>query len=259
MIAALPMYDFFWMRAATDRFWAKIRDALRAEGIDAPERLTRDRALMDVWTDKSLLLGQTCGYPFWAGVRRKADVLGAPIYGFPGCLGPTHRSFLVARRDDARAELADFRGARAAVNGFDSNTGMNLFRAAVAPLAEGRPFFSEVVETGAHALSLAAIAENRADVAAIDCVSYALLARGMPELIRATKILGETAPAPALPFIVSRHLPPEVRSAVRLALRAATPAHDLGLSAVAFLNETAYAEIEDIEREAAQLGYPALS
>ena len=38
---------------------------------------------------------------------------------------------------------------------------MNLFRAAVAPLAAGRPFFAEVVVTGAHAASLAADCEGR--------------------------------------------------------------------------------------------------
>ena len=36
MIAALPMYDAAWVRAATDRLWATIRDGLRAQGVLAP-------------------------------------------------------------------------------------------------------------------------------------------------------------------------------------------------------------------------------
>jgi ABC-type phosphate/phosphonate transport system substrate-binding protein len=259
MIAALPMYDFPWVRAATDRLWATIRESLRAQGVGAPESLARDRKLPDVWADEGLLLGQTCGYPYWTTLRRKAEILAAPIYGFAGCQGPNHRSFLIARRDDARNRLVEFRGDRAAVNGFDSNTGMNLFRAAVAPLAGGKPFFAEAIETGGHALSIDAVVEERADVAAIDCVTYALLARGASRLVAATKIIGETQPSPALPFIASRALAPETRAAVRRALRDLPPIPELGLVGVAFLPETAYVRVAEIEAEAQALGYPRLA
>ena len=258
MIAALPMYDAPWTQAANDRLWAHVRDRLRARGIAAPEALTRNRGFFEVWNDAGLLLGQTCGYPYWKSLRRQAEILAAPIYGFAGCEGASHRSFLVARADDSRATLAEFRGDRAAVNGFDSNTGMNLFRAAVAPLAEGKPFFADVVETGAHAQSLLAVVDNRADVAAIDCVTYALLGHGAHRLVAATKIIGETPATPTLPFIASRALPPETRTAVREALRALPPIPDLGLTGVAFVPESAYACVEQFEREAAALGYPEL-
>jgi ABC-type phosphate/phosphonate transport system substrate-binding protein len=253
------MYDFSWVRSATDRLWASVRDSLRAQGIAAPEALTRDRKLADVWGDPGLLLGQTCGYPLWTSLRRKVEVLAAPIYGFAGCEGPNHRSFLLAHADDPRETLADFRGDRAAVNGFDSNTGMNLFRAAVAPLAGGKPFFADVIETGAHALSVVAIVERRADVAAVDCVTYALLARGASQLLAQIKIIGETDSTPALPFIASRALPSETRAAVRRALCELPPFPELGLTGVAFLPETAYVRVEEIEREAAELGYPRLA
>ena len=259
MIAALPMYDFPWVRAATDRLWRTVRDRLRAQGVEAPAALNRERGLHEVWNDPGLILGQTCGYPLWNGLRRKVEVLATPIYGFPGCQGAFHRSFLIARRGDEREKLADFRGDRAAINSRDSNTGMNLFRAAVAPLAQGQPFFADVIETGGHALSLLAIAEKRAAVAAVDCVTHALLAQGAPQLIAQTKIIGETEATPALPFITSRALPPATRAAVRQALRDLPPFPELGLAAVAFLPETAYACVAEIERGAAELGYPSLS
>jgi len=250
MIAALPMYDFPWVRAATDRLWAMVRDAVRAERVAAPEALVRDRKLPDVWGDAGLLLGQTCGYPYWTTLRRQAEILCAPVYGFAGCEGPNHRSFLIARRDDPRSLLVEFRGDRAAIDGFDSNSGMNLFRAAIAPLAGGKPFFADIVETGSHAQSVAAVAQERADVAAIDCVTYALLARGASRLVAATKIIGETPASPAPPFIASRALPLETRAAVRRALRALPPIPELGLAGVAFLPETTYARVAEIEREA---------
>ena len=259
MIASLPMYDFPWVRAATDRMWATIRDRLRARGIAAPEGLTRDLDLDKVWGRQDLLLGQTCGYPYWQGLRRKAEIVATPIYGFAGCEGPNHRSFILAHADDARTELAQFRGDRVAVNGFDSNTGMNLLRACVAPLAGGKPFFADVVETGGHALSVVAILEKRADLAAIDCVTYALLARGASRLIAATKIIGETPTSPALPFIASRALPAATRAAVRQILRDLPPFPELGLAGVAFLPETAYACVEEIEREAVDAGYARLA
>ncbi len=259
MIAALPMYDFSWVRPATDRLWATIRDRLRVRGIAAPEALSQEGNIRETWADDRLLLGQTCGYPYWNGVRRKVEILATPIYGFIGCEGPNHRSFLIARRDDPGTKLEDFRGDRAAINSYDSNSGMNLFRAAVAPLAEGKPFFVDVVETGGHAFSVLAVVEERADVASIDCVTYALLARGASQLIAATKIIGETPSSPALPFIASRALPPPTRSAVREVLRELPPVPELGLTSVAFLPETAYARVVEIEREAQALGYPTLA
>ena len=106
MIAALPMYDGNWVRGATDRLWATVRDRLRAQAIPAPEALTRHRDLNEVWSDEGLLLGQTCGYPYWKGLRRKAEVLATPVYGFAGCEGPNHRSFLIAHRDEELAEAS---------------------------------------------------------------------------------------------------------------------------------------------------------
>jgi ABC-type phosphate/phosphonate transport system substrate-binding protein len=253
------MYDFSWVRAATDRMWATIRDRLRERGISAPEGLTRDAHVHAVWGRQDLLLGQTCGYPYWQGLRRHTEILATPIYGFAGCEGPNHRSFILARADDARTDLAPFRGDRVAVNSFDSNSGMNLLRAAVAPLAGGKPFFADVVDTGGHALSVVAIVEGRADIAAIDCVTYALLARGASQLIAATKIIGETPSSPALPFIASRALPAATRAAVRQVLRELPPIPELGLTGVAFLPETAYARVEEIEREAVDAGYPRLA
>jgi len=259
MFAALPMYDFPWVRPATVRLWTTIRDSLRARGVDAPEALTQEGDIRSAWVSDSLLLGQTCGYPYWRGVRRKAEILAVPIYGFAGCEGPNHRSFLIAHRDDPRCSLAEFRGDKAAINSVDSNSGMNLLRAAVAPLAGGEPFFADVVETGGHAYSLLAVAEKRAEVAAIDCVTYALLVSGASQLVAQIKIIGETLSSPALPFIASRALPARTRAAVREVLRELPPFPELGLTGVAFLPESAYARVEEIEREAVDAGYPRLA
>ena len=260
MIASLPMYDFPWVRAATDRFWTTLRDRLRARGIAAPEALERKRDIAGVWSDSGLILGQTCGYPLWTQLRRKVELLATPIYGFSGCEGASHRSFLLAHRDDPRETLAEFRGDRAAVNSGDSNTGMNLFRAEVAPLAGGKPFFADVVETGGHALSVVAIVEKRADIAAVDCVTYALLARGASQLVAQTENHRRNPdhPRPAL-HRQPRPAARDARRGARRPLRDLPPFPELGLTAVAFLPETAYACVAEIEQAAVEAGYPRLA
>ena len=123
---------------------------------------------------------------------------------------------------DPRRALSEFRGASAALNACDSNTGMNLFRAAIAPVAGGAPFFRAVVVTGSHEASMAAVAEGLADLASIDCVTFALLERGRPDLIGRVAIVAESALSPGLPFIASGE-PWAIRRSTRSARRCSPP------------------------------------
>jgi len=266
LVAALPMYDFPWTADANDALWAALAGRLRRAGIAAPDALTRDRAPEEVWRDPELLFGQTCGYPYVTALERRVALIATPSYGFEACEGAAHRSFIVARRGDARRALRDFRGARAALNARDSNTGMNLFRAALAPLAGGEKFFASVEVTGSHAASLGAVVEGRADLAAIDCVTFALLRRGRAELTDAVEIVARSALAPGLPFIASSHWPASVVEAIRAALFAtlddpalAAVRAALGLTGALALGPRDYAPIMELEREAARLGYPELA
>ncbi len=100
-VAALPMYDFPEISTANDALWRRIAAALRARGVEAPENLTRGRALMDLWRDPGLIFAQTCGYPYLTTLREAVVLVATPEYGFPGCAGADHRSFVV--RSVARA------------------------------------------------------------------------------------------------------------------------------------------------------------
>ena len=53
------MYDWPEERAATDAFWTRLRDALRAEGFDAPDTLTRGGDPWSLWRHPDLMLAQT--------------------------------------------------------------------------------------------------------------------------------------------------------------------------------------------------------
>ena len=99
---------------------------------------------------------------------------------------------VLARGDDdvdAAVALAGLRGRRCVINELDSNSGMNLLRAAVAPLAEGGRFFGSVVVSGSHLRSVEMVASGEADVASIDCVSFAHFQRLYPSLVSGVRVL----------------------------------------------------------------------
>ncbi len=262
-VASLGMYDFPWLAGATDALWAALHDGLRAAGLAGlPEALDRGRGLRAIWHDPALLLAQTCGYPLLTEFSGTLQLVATPVYDFPGCDGVLHRSFVVVRADEPALSLTEMRGRRCAINGRDSNTGMNLLRALIAPLAERRSFFASVIETGAHLDSLRAVREGRADLAAIDCVTYGLAARRQPALLRGTRILTRTAATPSLPFVTSIATSAADLAALRSALidtAGAAVAGALGWSGVEILDLAAYAPVEALQREATAAGYGVLA
>ncbi len=266
LIAILPMYDFPGTAAANDALWAAISARLEEAGVQAPMQLTRDGDLAALWRDPALIFAQTCGYPYVTGLKDTVTLIAAPEYSFPGCEGASHRSFIVRRASDLRNSLSEFRGATAALNAHDSNTGMNLFRAAIAPIAGGKTFFSSIVMTGSHKASVAAIVDGQADLASIDCVTFALLRRGRPELVKRVAIVAESPPSPSLPFIASGSLPPSTIAAVREALFAALDDPTLaearaalGLNGAQATAAPDYDRVIEIEREATAAGYAQLA
>jgi ABC-type phosphate/phosphonate transport system substrate-binding protein len=199
-------------------------------------------------------------------LRGSVTLIATPEYSFAGCEGASHRSFIIRRVNDPRIELGEFRGGCAALNAHDSNTGMNLFRATVAPIAGGAPFFRTTLVTGSHQASVEAVAEGRADLAAIDCVTFALLERGRPELIERVAIVAESPASPCLPFIASGSLPSSTIMAVREALFAALDDRSLaetrgaiGLAAARVPVQADYEIVLALERAAVATGYPTLA
>jgi ABC-type phosphate/phosphonate transport system substrate-binding protein len=266
LVAALPMYDFPWTAAANGTLWAAIAARLAEARVQSPTRLTRGGELDVLWRRPGLIFGQTCGYPYASGLKDAVTLIAAPEYSFPGCEDASHRSFIIRRASDPRYVLKEFRGAVAALNAHDSNTGMNLFRAMIAPIAGGAPFFSSIVVTGSHEASVAAVDDGQADLASIDCVSFALLGRGRPELIERVAIVAESPLSPCLPFIAAASLPVLTTAAVREALIAALADPDLaetrsalGLKGARAASPADYNRVMEIERDARAAGYGRLA
>jgi len=198
MIASLGMYDFPPLQRANDRLWMTIRDRLRAMGIAAPDCLTRGvQAYWHAWQSPNLVLSQTCGFPFRARLHDRVVLVGTPDFGIDGCRPGHYRSVFVARADDTRATLAEFSGSRFAFNEDLSQSGW------AAPQNHAAAWglqFPPAIRTGAHHLSAQAVAEGRADLAAIDAVTWALLVRH-DEVTSDLKVVGQTDPTPGLPYI----------------------------------------------------------
>lgn len=195
MIASLPMYDRLELRAATDSFWQAIRQALG----HGPDPLTREGDSWDQWESPDLLLSQTCGYPYRARLHGKVQIVGTPDYGLEGCGPGEYRSVFVARKDDPRNDPAEFAAARFAYNEPMSQSGW----AAPGAYAGSRGFaFTDTRRTGSHIASARAVAEDQADLAALDAQSWRLMQR-YDTFADKLHVIAATPPTPALPFITA--------------------------------------------------------
>ncbi len=266
MYASFPWYDLAEMHPATDALWRALAIAFEARGIaDVPRELDRTRP-HGTDSEGACLFTQTCGYPLFTTARDHFNVLGAPWYGVAGCERERHRSFIVVHAGSRARTLGDLRGTRFAINESDSNSGMNLPRRRFAPLAENGRFFGGVVVSGAHAESARLIAEGRADCAAIDCVTFALLARYRPALARELRAIGETDATPTPPLVTARATDAATVDAMRAAIletmrdpALADVRFALSLAGVTFCDVAAYDVVMRYEREARELGYPILA
>ena len=202
MIASLPMYDFPEVRHATDALWRGLSRHLAREGVQhIPPRLVHDLHLRDLWSDQQLFISQCCGYDVLHRYQGRLQVLGTPWFDAPGCCAGHYSSIVVVPEDSPYQDVVDMRDTVVVINGPESHSGMNALFALVAPYAQDRRFFSKVIVSGCHADSLAAIRRGKADVAAIDCHTYALLRQYRPAAIEGTRPLGLTYDAPAPPYV----------------------------------------------------------
>jgi ABC-type phosphate/phosphonate transport system substrate-binding protein len=146
-VAALPMYDWPEAHKETDLEWARLRDALRKVGLDAPEALARRNAdlpavpggirdktgavaasdpatllpdafdLPVLWRHPGLLFAQACWGPMEFGLAPFVEVIGQPDYSyFEGGDGIYYSSAILMRRGQGRAAATPSSGGRAVLS-----------------------------------------------------------------------------------------------------------------------------------------------
>ena len=112
------------------------------------------------------------------------------------------------------------------------------------------------------------IAAGQADLAAIDCVTFAHLRHLYPQTIASLRVLGWTPSSPALPFITARSTSDTTVQALRTALKStladpylAEIRASLHLVDVEIdLDPTPnFSEVLGLGRAAAERGYPTLA
>ena len=248
---------------------AEVRDAYRQLVEAVAQRLgeTLDpvpEELPALWTHPELLLAQTCGYPWATRLRGQVRLVAAPRYRFEGCQAAEHCAFILVPETLEATGPADLRGKRVALNGLDSNTGMNLLRHAVAPLAERARFSGGMSVSESPANSLALLQQGHVDVASVDAVTYGYLQRTQPERVAGLRLLQRTRTSPTLPFITAASRSDADVEALRAALNdslAADPAlaDILALEGVTAVDETTYLPLLDWRREAVEQGYPVIA
>ena len=264
--ASLPMYDLPEVRGWTDRLWAAIAQELRGDGMaEVPNALERPPDHHHAWRPRGLLLSQSCGYPVAGTLRGTFRVVATPHYAAPGCEGYRYSSAVVVRASSRVTALGALRGAVCAFNSRDSQSGYNALRAAIAPIAGSETFFAETVETGAHAASIEAVRAGRADVCAVDCVTWALLARHRPSSLPGLRVLAFTEPMPGLPFVTAGDCSDATLDRIRRALERAFTRPDLAdardallIAGLSMSTLDTYEPLRAMERAAIALKYSSL-
>jgi len=170
-----------------------------------------------LWRHPALLVAETCWGPMELGLAPHVTVIGQTDYdGIAGGGGEFYSSVIVARRDEGQPVLPPangnahlpirfFQGRRFAFNEHHSLSGNLALERDLKAVGTGLALFAETVQTGGHRASIRAVAEGLADVAAIDCKSWALAQTWEPAA-RALHAIGWTARRKGLPLIRSKSL-----------------------------------------------------
>ena len=267
LAASFPMYELPQTRAPLDVLWKHVARRLRQAGVaGVPAVLRHGEECRRLWADPDLLLSQSCGADVVNRYAGKLVPVATPRYNAPGCQGCYYSSVVLVAGDSTATRAEHLRGSVCVVNSLESHSGANALRALVAPESRKGRFFSRVRTSGSHAGSIAALVQRRADVAAIDCVTYALLDRYRPSCLAGTRRLCYTARAPGIPFVTragsTEHVVRQLQHALvdsfeEDEVRAAGEA--VFIEGVEVLPPATYGQIAGFERYAAERGYPELA
>ncbi len=251
-IASMPMYDQPQERGTLDATWIQVRDALRQNGVPAPDALVRRNAdlppvpggirdavgrlvapdpaslppdeldLSVVWRHPALLFGETCWGPLQHGLGDFVHVVEQNSYeGLTGGQGIFYRSALLVARGNYNACDASptshvnivqaMTGRHFMFNDHVSQSGYLSVVRDLQRQGASLEVCSGTTMTGSHLASMMHIVNGSADIAAIDCRTWAMLRRADPIAADRLRVIGWTTPSIGLPFVCSRH----IRSALR--------------------------------------------
>jgi ABC-type phosphate/phosphonate transport system substrate-binding protein len=209
------------MAQSADPFCVSIVDLL-AEKLSITVELIDDIS----WQERERLFDSghihicwICGLPYvWKRdlARPAVELLAAPVMkGERYQNRPVSFSDVVVRSDSRFRTFEDLRGARWAYNEPRSHSGYQVVRERLSLINETLSFFGQVVESGAHHISLDMILARRIDGSAIDSTVLESLLEQRPEIARHLTVIETLGPSPMPPWICNGSLPANVRDDVR--------------------------------------------
>ncbi len=182
-----------------------------------------------LWRHPALLFAQTCWGPMELGLAPHVQVVGEPDYSaFEGGQGAFYSSAIVMRAelshkgediaapDDGQPliPLDLIRNQRFVYNSADSMSGILALTRDLDALGENLDIFASRTESGGHRASIRAVASGEADVATIDCRSWAMARRFEPAA-GTLSVVGWTARRLGLPYIAAAGIPDVVATILR--------------------------------------------
>ncbi|HLW26050.1 MAG TPA: PhnD/SsuA/transferrin family substrate-binding protein [Steroidobacteraceae bacterium] len=175
-----------------------------------------------LWGREDLGAVFMCGLPY-ARAQPPPHLIAAPVPS-PVAFShaPRYWSEWIVRTSSPARILSDTWGGRLALTVAHSQSGCIAALAHLMSFEAPTPLYRELIGPTQTPLgSLEAVAQGRADVAAIDAYAWALLERFRPQLTREVRIIDRTLPTPipalvASPSIAVRHLQ-SLREAFRTA------------------------------------------
>ncbi|MBX2867041.1 MAG: PhnD/SsuA/transferrin family substrate-binding protein [Acidiferrobacterales bacterium] len=216
-----------------------------------------------LYFSEKALLSHTCGYPYLKKWRDSHLPVCIPLFDIDGCDDISYRSWFIRHKRSPNRHLEHFYQSRVAINGWESNSGMNVLRYAISQLAGNSKFFREVTVTGSHFQSICDVAEGRADIAAIDAVSFYFASVKSPKLLDHIEIFDQSAVTVGLPFVQHRNStidPAEVTQFLNHAAKSFSDQHGAAFKLTGFkiVDEQAYLPMLELENKAVTAGYPEL-
>ncbi len=217
--------------------------------------------------NKSSRISHTCGYPLMTKYREWLRPLCVPCFDAEGCDGTQYSSHFLVRQDSEIYQLADSRDHVAVINGSDSNSGMNVFRAAISEIHFDQPhvpFFKAVITSGSHLWSIEALRSGEADIAAIDAVTFAFEKLNNPGVGRDLRSIGFSEKTTGLPFVTHINEPFSSSNQITDILNSVLKKIDSDVKQALMIDRFEavgfqdYQSIMDIEQQAIDNGYPII-
>jgi ABC-type phosphate/phosphonate transport system substrate-binding protein len=161
--------------------------------------------IAELWARSDKAAVFMCGLPY-SRATPQPHLIAAPVPEAPEFHGqPLYWSEFVVAVQSAHRSLHDTFGGRIAFTSPESQSGFAAPLRHLREASDGTPLYREVIAPQITPQgAVAAVAEGRADIAAVDAYSLQLLRRFVPELAAQVRVVARTEPRPIPPLVGSQ-------------------------------------------------------